>query len=374
MSDVRVLGCGMVGSAIARDLAASGHRVRVFDNSPESLERVSDEPGIEAVVLDLSSPGSASGALAGADMAVNAVPGWMGLSVLEQAIHAGVDMVDISFMPEDPAHLDGFAREHGVRCIVDMGVAPGLSNMLFGRALAALGSMRKFTCRVGGLPVERRLPWQYLAPFSPIDVLEEYTRPARIVRDGRMVTLPALSEPEVYDFPGVGTLEDFLTDGLRSLLRYSDRVPEMEERTVRYPGHRDAVLLLRDSGFLSTSRIELRGGAEVSPLDLTSRLLVRSWQMKPQDRDITVMSVDAEGADGVSRKGWRLVDHYCGRTRTSSMARTTGYTCTAGVELILSGLLSKPGVMFPEDVAFLKPCFDSVKSHLEQRNIRLEEV
>ncbi len=374
MSDIRVLGCGMVGSAIARDLAASGHRVKVFDSSPESLKRVSDEKGIETAVLDLSSPGSASGALAGADIAVNAVPGWMGLSVLEQAIHAGVDMVDISFTPEDPAHLDGFAREHGVRCIVDMGVAPGLSNMLFGRALATLGTMRKFTCRVGGLPVERKLPWQYLAPFSPIDVLEEYTRPARIVRDGRVVTLPALSEPQVYNFPGVGTLEDFLTDGLRSLLRYSHLVPSMEERTIRYPGHRDAVLLLRESGFLSTGRIELRGGVEVAPIDLTSRLLVKSWQMKPSDRDITVMSVDAESADGTSRKGWHLVDHYCGRTRISSMARTTGYTCTAGVELILSGLLAKPGVMFPEDVATRKSCFDVVQSHLEQRNIRLEEV
>jgi len=96
--------------------------------------------------------------------------------------------------------------------------------------------------------------------------------------------------------------------------------------------------------------------------------------MKPSDRDITVMSVDAESADGTSRKGWHLVDHYCGRTRISSMARTTGYTCTAGVELILSGLLAKPGVMFPEDVATRKSCFDVVQSHLEQRNIRLEEV
>jgi len=350
--------------------AFGGVRCKVVQN----CRAYPDEKGIETAVLDLSSPGSASGALAGADIAVNAVPGWMGLSVLEQAIHAGVDMVDISFTPEDPAHLDGFAREHGVRCIVDMGVAPGLSNMLFGRALATLGTMRKFTCRVGGLPVERKLPWQYLAPFSPIDVLEEYTRPARIVRDGRVVTLPALSEPQVFNFPGVGTLEDFLTDGLRSLLRYSHLVPSMEERTIRYPGHRDAVLLLRESGFLSTGWVELRGGVEVAPLDLTSRLLVKSWQMKPSDRDITVMSVDAESADGTSRKGWHLVDHYCGRTRISSMARTTGYTCTAGVELILSGLLAKPGVMFPEDVATRKSCFDVVQSHLEQRNIRLEEV
>lgn len=374
MSDVRVLGCGMVGSAIAKDLAASGHRVKVFDKSTESLKRVADEKGIEPVQLDLSSPGSASGALSGADISVNAVPGWMGLSVLEQAIHAGVDMVDISFMPEDPAHLDGFASEHGVRCIVDMGVAPGLSNMLFGRALASLGTMRKFVCRVGGLPVERKLPWQYLAPFSPIDVLEEYTRPARIVRDGRVVTLPALSEPQVYDYPGIGTLEDFLTDGLRSLLRYCHLVPAMEERTVRYPGHRDAVILLRDSGFLSTGKVRVRGGFEVAPIDLASRLLVKSWEMKPSDRDITVMSVEAESTDGNARKGWRLIDHYCGRTRTSSMARTTGYTCTAGVELILSGQLAKPGVMFPEDVSTRKACFDMVLSHLEQRNIRLEEV
>lgn len=372
MSDVRVLGCGMVGSAIAKDLAVSGHRVRVFDNSKDSLDRIGGVPGIETTLLNLSSPGAAAGALTGADVSVNAVPGWMGLSVLEQAIHAGVDIVDISFMPEDPAHLDEFAREHGVRCIVDMGVAPGLSNMLFGRALSALGSMRRFRCRVGGLPVERRLPWQYLAPFSPIDVLEEYTRPARIVRDGRVINLPALSEPEVFDHPGVGTLEDFLTDGLRSLLRYRDRVPYMEERTIRYPGHRDAVLLLRDSGFLSTDRVSLRGGVEVQPMDLTSKLLLKSWHMKPEDRDMTVMVVEAEGEG--NRIVWSLVDRFCEKTLTSSMARTTGYTCTAAVELLLSGKLNRPGIIFPEDIGAGPECFDAVTSHLNQRNVRLEQL
>ncbi len=372
MSDARVLGCGMVGSAIARDLAASGHKVRVFDRSTEALDKVAGVAGIETAELNLSSPGTAAGALAGADIAVNAVPGHMGLSVLEQAIHAGVDMVDISFMPEDPAHLDEFAREHGVRCIVDMGVAPGLSNILFGRALSVLGSLKTFRCRVGGLPVERKLPWQYLAPFSPVDVLEEYTRPARIIREGKVVTLPALSEPEVFDFPGVGTLEDFLTDGLRSLLRYQNVVPFMEERTIRFPGHRDAILLLRDSGFLSTERVSVRGGAVVSPMELTSRLLVKAWHMKPEDRDITVMGVEA-GNEG-SGIAWRLVDRFCEKTQTSSMARTTGYTCTAGVSLLTSGTLKKPGIIFPEDIGANPVCFDAVCSHLRRRDVRLEQV
>jgi len=372
MKEARVLGCGMVGSAIAIDLAASGYKVKVFDISPQSLERVSGAPEIEAVHLNLSSPGAASRALTGADVSVNAVPGWMGLSVLEQAIHAGVDMVDISFMPEDPSHLDEFAREHGVRCIVDMGVAPGLSNMLFGHAMATLEGFNRFICRVGGLPVERRLPWQYLAPFSPVDVLEEYTRPARIVRNGREVTVPALSEPETFDFPEVGTLQDFLTDGLRSLLRFADRVPHMEERTIRYPGHREAVLLLRDSGFLSTKKTRLPGGAEVSPMDLTSELLVQSWKMKPEDRDITVMSVKADGEKAGLQ--WHLVDHYCGRTGISSMARTTGYMCTAGVELLLSNGVKEPGIHFPEDISSRTDLFKRVIAHLEKRDVRLQSL
>lgn len=372
MKEARVLGCGMVGSAIAADLAASGFRVKVFDNSPQALERVAGVPGVEPVLCDLSSPGTVTAALAGAAVSVNAVPGWMGLSLLEQAIHAGIDMVDISFMPEDPSRLDRFAREHGVRCVVDMGVAPGLSNMLFGHSLVKLGNLDRFVCRVGGLPVERRHPWQYLAPFSPVDVLEEYTRPARIVRDGNVVTLPALSEPELFDVPDIGTLEDFLTDGLRSLLRYSDRARNMEERTVRYPGHRNAVLLLRDSGFLSQERVELSGGLKVSPMEVTSSLLVRSWLMEPGDRDLTVMEVKAEARE--SGLAWHLLDRFCEKGMTSSMARTTGYTCTAGVDLLVSGLLAEPGVHFPEDVAMIPGCFDRVMAHLGDRNVILREV
>ncbi len=372
MREARVLGCGMVGSAIARDLAASGRRVKVFDDSEEALKKVSGISNIETVKVNLSLPGAAAGVLSGADVGINALPGWMGFSVLEQAIHAGVDMVDISFMPEDPVNLDEFAREHGVRCIVDMGLAPGLSNMLFGRALSAMGSMKSFRCRVGGLPLERKLPWQYLAPFSPVDVLEEYTRPARIVREGKVVALPALSEPEVLDFPEVGTLEDFLTDGLRSLLRYREQVPFMEERTIRYPGHRDAVLLLRETGFLSTDKVRFRGGVELSPMELTSRLLMDTWRMKPGDRDLTVMAVEAVGHD--DRLTWRLFDRYCEKSRTSSMARTTGFTCTAGVELLGSGSLPDPGVIFPEDIGLKSSCFEQVVDHLAHRNVRLHQV
>lgn len=372
MKKISVLGCGMVGSAIARDLASSGYAVKVFDQSHKALQRVSGVRGIEVEQADLTSPQTAAKILSGAETAVNAVPGWLGYSVLTMALQSGTNMVDISFMPEDPSSLDRRAREKGLVCLADMGVAPGLSNILFGRAFKSLAGLDRYRVRVGGLPVERKLPWQYKAPFSPVDVLEEYTRPARIVRNGAVLTLPALSEPELFHFPGIGTLEDFLTDGLRSLLRFHDRVLHMEERTIRYPGHRDAVLLLRDSGFLSPETIALQGGKEVIPLELTSRLLLRAWEMKGDDPDITVMLAEAYAGD--RKHSWRLVDHYCAESMISAMARTTAYTCTAGVKLLCTGLWHKTGVVFPEDVGMDDQCFQAIIDHLAERKVLVEPV
>ena len=148
-------------------------------------------------------------------------------------------------------------RQRGVTAVVDCGVAPGLSNMMLGYH-ASQGAVSSYRCLVGGLPVKRTWPWQYKAPFSPVDVLEEYTRPARLVEGGCIVTRPALSEPELVDLDPVGTLEAFNTDGLRSLLVTMRQVPDMVEKTLRYPGHIDYIRVLRESGFLGTEPRQCR--------------------------------------------------------------------------------------------------------------------
>jgi len=368
----------MVGRAIALDLASDDDlQVVSADVSKEALEPLEGAGGVTTVQADLSRKEEVEAVIAGADIVVGAVPGFMGYRTVRTVIEAGVDIVDISFFPEDFRGLDPIARERGVRCLVDFGVAPGCSNLICGRVSESFGRVDRFLCMVGGLPEERRLPWEYQAPFSPADVIEEYTRIARIVRDGRIVSLPPLTESELIDFEGVGTLEAFLTDGLRSLLLV-EGIPDMVEKTLRYPGYIDKVKLLADSGFFS---IEPRrtGNGDVVPLELTSQLLFDAWKQDPGDRDLTVMRVEAQGE---SKKGqpvssvWDMLDRYDDGSRTSSMARTTGYTCTAGVRMLASGLWKVQGASPPEDVGRDRVCFEFVMDQLRARGIefRMTEV
>lgn len=373
---VALLGAGRVGSAIALDLAESGVQVRAVDVSAERLQNLAEVSRIETVKADLSDLEGIAGLTKDCDVTACAVPGSMGYGVVEALLRAGRDVVDISFFPEDAMTLAETAESNGCRCLVDFGVAPGCSNLILGMLLKAYGNLERYACYVGGLPAARVLPWQYAAPFSPADVIEEYTRPARIVENGVVITMDALSIPELVDFPGLGTLEGFVTDGLRTMLRYSDRVPSMVEKTLRYPGHRELVETLLSSGFFSDEPVRLNG-VEVVPRDLTSKLLVDTWQMGPEEADLTVMLLEAMGSEedgSLWEASWIMTDAYDHENGISSMARTTGYTCTAGVHILLKDLWTDPGVFPPEDVGMHDEPFEFVMSHLEERGIVFRPV
>jgi saccharopine dehydrogenase-like NADP-dependent oxidoreductase len=320
---------------------------------------------------DLSNPDRVVEAVAGADVVVGCVPGFMGYRTVEVALGEGKPVVDISFFEEDAFGLDELAREEGVPCLVDCGVAPGLSNLILGRMEAALDETTSFRALVGGLPVERDWPWEYKAPFSPRDVLAEYMRPARLRRNGQDVTLPALSEVELVHFPGLGTLEAFNTDGLRTLMDTSS-TPDLVEKTMRYPGHADRMRVLREAGFFNDTEILAPSGM-VRPRDVTETLLFDAWQFEEGEPDLTVGRFTIEGVqDGRRvRHTYDLLDYYNTETETSSMARTTGYTCAAMVRLVAQGRWTKPGVAPAEIVGRNKACFDFVLGHLEERGVQL---
>mgnify|MGYP001826973664 FL=1 len=305
---------------------------------------------------------------------MGSVPGFMGFRTLQAILESGRPAVDFAFFPEDPFLLDGLARAQGLVAIVDAGVAPGCSNLILGRMEELMEEATSFNCVVGGLPVVRHWPFQYKAPFSPVDVLEEYMRPARFRRGGKAITLPALSEIETLDFPEIGALEAFNTDGLRTLLRTSD-IPDMSEKTMRYPGHAEWMLGLRESGFFDEKPIELEG-ASVSPLSLTGTLLEKAWAFDEGEEDLTVMRVQVEGRKGgrLERHTFDLFDRYDRLAGVSSMARTTGYTCTAMVRMLAKGLYTEPGITPPEFVGRDQACFDFVMEELASRNILFEHT
>jgi lysine 6-dehydrogenase len=368
-----VLGGGRVGGAIVRDLAAEeDYSVLVVDVDPVRVERLT-EFGADGVIADLSTPKNVAKAVADADLVVGAVPGFLGYRTVEQVLEEGRPIVDISFFPQDAFGLEQAAEQAGVTCFFDCGIAPGLGNLVLGRMEEELDECTSFHCFVGGLPVERTWPWEYKALFSPGDVIEEYMRPARMRRGGVELTKPALTDVELVHFPGLGSLEAFNTDGLRSLLRTS-RTPNMVEKTLRYPGHAVRMRTLRDAGFFSTMEIQAASGT-VRPRDVTEALLFSAWHYEEGEPDLTVMRIVVEGVrDGTPvRHTYNLLDYYNTETETSSMARTTGYTCTGMVNLIARGLWTEPGLAPPEIVGRNEECFRAVLRHLEERNVHLFE-
>lgn len=363
-----VLGAGLVGSAIAIDLHKNAEVASVDLNSG-ALDKLK-EHGIKTIQANLGEEdGAIQKLVKDYDLVIGAVPGFMGYKTVEQVILAGKDMVDISFFPEDPFGLDELAKKHGVTIVTDCGVAPGMGNIILGHHDINM-TIKRYECLVGGLPVSREWPWEYKAVFSPIDVIEEYIRPARYVQNGHTIVREALSDAELVEFKGIGTLESWNSDGLRSLIKTMSHIPDMIEKNLRYPGCIEYLRVLRAGGFFSYDEIEVNG-QRIRPIDVTAKLLFPQWKLKPGEEDFTVMRIIIEGEEGGKPVSYTymLTDRFDRATNTISMARTTGYTCTAVAHLVLNGSFTKHGINPPEYVGQHAGCFEFVKNYLEERGV-----
>lgn len=362
---ISVLGAGMVGRAMALDLAWN-HDVRVFDHSEYNLSLLRQRNGtINTFQADLTRHEHFVDWFKDADIVLIAVPGFMGFETVKAVIETGKNVVDISFFPENALDLDALAKKHGVTVITDCGVAPGMSNYIIGRYNEVM-KIDSFEVYVGGLPKVRKKPFEYKAPFSPADVIEEYTRPARIMENGHIVVKPALTELEWMEFEELGTLETFNTDGLRSLLFTMPHITNQKEKTLRYPGHVNLIIALREAGFFSEESIEF-GDLKISPLQFTSRILFTEWKLGEEEEELTVMKVILHGEGKTVT--YSMLDRYDPVTRISSMSRSTGYVATATVNMLAADLFKEKGVFPPELVGRHKPCFDYVLAYLAERNV-----
>jgi len=369
-----VLGCGLVGGLIAKDLAKDkDFQVTVADIDEGKLNKLTKGLGIQEVKVDLSDSEAIKKIVADKDIVIGAVPGFLGFNMLRSVIEAGKNVVDISFMAEDTLSLDELAKKKGVTAVVDMGVAPGMSHMIVGYADSLLDETESATILVGGLPVIREWPYEYKIVFSPKDVIEEYIRPARLIKCGKIVEKPALSDLELVDLPQIGTLEAFNTDGLRSLL-YTVKIPSMKEKTLRYPGYAEKMRMLRETGFFSDTAIEVNG-IKVKPLDLTSKLLFPKWELGEGEEELTVMRVIVQGKKEEKRLCYTydLLDYYDKKEKATSMSRTTGFPCAIMARLVAHGEFQYPGVCPPEYIGREYKIYQKVMDELEKRNVFYKE-
>lgn len=352
---VVVLGAGRVGKAIAADLSDK-FAVTSADISPAALDSLASRFPVSTRVTDLGNPTEIGLAVRDADLVVCAVPGHMGFQTLKTIIENRKDVVDISFFAEDAFELDELARRNNVTAAVDCGLAPGNPDFLAG-FFAGQMQIHDFEFLVGGLHFGRTGPNQYLPTFSPPDVWEEYTRPARYVRDGKLVTMPALSEPEIVEFDIGGhhlVLEAFNTDGLRSLITTMDgRIPNMKEKTLRFPGHIAYIRELQETGRPWTPD---------------------AWTPADDESEFTIMRINLHGSEnGVERKfSYTLFAGYDHKRRMSSMATSTGYICSGVARCVLDGTYKHAGISPPSCIGAVPGCLDRIFAHLKARNVVFE--
>ena len=341
MARICVLGGGLVGRFVACVLHERQHMVKVVD--AETLEEM--PVGIE-VIQDFVRLETLPELVDGYEVVVNCLPGRIGDAVRPVLLSIeGVSVADLAFTAEDPIEYDSLAKKHNSRLIYDVGIAPGLSNALLMDAQRRFGALSSAKIWVGGNPQEPDDEWSYMAPFSPSDVIEEYTRPARVRRNGRNVTEDALSDRHLITVPGYGPMEAFLTDGVRSLLNTIDSA-ELLEYTVRWPGHIDRYL----SGEHSEDE------------------LIEAWKFDSTRPEFTWLAVEVSNEEGSER--WDVIDE--GLDGWSSMARTTGLVTVEVAEMLADGTITESGVMPPERLGMDSELMDRLLNSMKDAGVQIE--
>jgi lysine 6-dehydrogenase len=372
-----VLGSGNIGSVVAKDIAKSltSAEITIADadrNRAQTTASRLNLKNIGWIQVDAANHLELASELKSFDVAVGALPGNLGFQVCEAAIAAKVDLVDVSYMPQDVMLLNESALKAGVSVIPDCGMSPGLCSMFVGRGISRLDETETAYMLNGGLPEWPFPPLGYVITWSVKDLVDMYRRKVTIVKDGEVVQVEALTGLEELDFPGIGKLEAFYTDGLRTLL-HTVKVRDMWEKTLRYPGHAEKIKLLRDLGFLDQETVEV-SGMKVDPSEVTARLFEKKLR-KPEIPDIVVILVKVTGLKGRKHVEYvyRVTDRCDARRNITSMARTTAYTTSIVTQLLAKKAISETGVIPPEELGMNKGVFETLIREMKRRGVSVEE-
>ena len=376
-----VLGAGLQGSACAFDLLRSAgvERVVIADltvsSFPPFLEKLRSDPRLQAVTLDARDAQAVLALMRDADACMNALPYYFNFEMARLAAEAGCHYADLGGNTEivfKQLELDAQAKAKGISIIPDCGLAPGMVNILAGAGIAALDKPEALRIRVGGLPQKPQPPLNYQIVYSIEGVLDYYTTKSSVLRDGQPVTVDALSEVEPVEFAApIGTLEAFHTAGGLSTMAFTNAagLRNMEYKTLRYPGHADAMRTIRDLGLLSLDPIDVRG-QQVVPRQVfiaaTEPVL-----KKPGSPDLVALRVEVDGLkDGVpTRVRYDLVDYMDEENAVSAMERTTGYSLSITGQMQVDGRIASKGAFTPD----LGVPADHYMQELERRGVRIEQ-
>jgi saccharopine dehydrogenase-like NADP-dependent oxidoreductase len=366
LSRIAVIGLGRIGLRLAWELKDLGYEVVGVDASSSAADRAERLLGVEVRVADVTTIDGLKASVRDVDLAAVALPGSVGHKALLGLVTLGVDTVDVSFSPEDPyGTIDHLARKKGVIVVVDAGVAPGLSNMLVGMLVREMNA-RKARILVGGVSADPNAPLGLSATWSIEDLLDEYLRKARYIRNGQVESVDPLSKVIPVKIPGVGEMEAIPTDGLRTMLRNLSGLDMLVEYTLRWPGHSRVIKELLHINMLDESPITV-GGCPVAPRRLLAKLLESRLTGY---RDMVILITEAWSDDEWA--GFRVIVEHSGEWTAMSIATASFQAAVA--DLLAKGKLEGPGVVAPEELALTSNLAEDVLNHVTRRGVKLEKL
>ncbi|MDR3612021.1 MAG: saccharopine dehydrogenase C-terminal domain-containing protein [Candidatus Obscuribacterales bacterium] len=353
-----IFGGGMQGRVIAQNLLERQEKPNVIIadlNKPASMPA-----GAKFVACDVLQEKQVKTAVAGCDSAVLAVPSEISHEALSNLIKTGIATVDVSFTPEPPLSLHQAAVANGACCVVDCGVAPGLSHILAASAYAELGGLDFVRILVGGMPQKPTKGFHHAIYFNPHDLVSEYIRPARARKNGADIQPNPMDYPfDEYVDAELGALQLFLSDGLRTLLTSFPDVPDMAELTIRWTGHLQTMKLLDEIGCFK----------DAATTKALGNLFGKQY---PAEEFPDVLLMVVEAGKGKEKRSWRLIDRKVGEQ--SAMSRTTGYTTAAVAMLLAKKVFTEPGVHPPEHLGKNPDIAKMVIADLLERGVTVTDT
>jgi lysine 6-dehydrogenase len=356
-----VLGGGLQGAACAYDLLQQKavNSVVVADHDltklPEFIGKLRGDPRLTLLNLDARDSNAVRAAMQGAKSVMCALPYYFNLEMTKLAIEAGAHFSDLGGNTEivgQQKALSADAKAKGVSVIPDCGLAPGMVNILAQMGIDRCDSTSSVRIFVGGLPKDPEGVLKYQVVYSLEGVLDYYTTLSWVVRNGKRTNVEALSEIEPVEFAQpVGTLEAFHTAGGLSTMahRYEGKIPTMEYKTLRYPGHAKVMAAIRELGFIDGKPVDVKGQSVV-PRDLAIALL-KPRLTKPKSKDLVALRVVVEGtkASKPVKHSWELIDRFDEVNEISAMERTTGYSLSITGLMQAQGNISVVGAHTPDE-------------------------
>ena len=376
-----VLGAGLQGSACAYDLLQNPDvkEVRLADLHTDHLEHFLAPYSGDRLIftpVDVRDREAVLALMRQSDAAMSAIPYYFNFELAELAVDAGVHFSDLGGNTEivfKQKTLDPAAKKKGITVIPDCGLAPGMVNILAEHGIRQLDTVESVRIFVGGLPQHPQPPLNYQIVYSLEGVLDYYTTLSWVLRGGKRTQVTALSEIETVDFAApVGELEGFHTAGGLSTMafRYEGKIPTMEYKTLRYPGHAKIMEAIRELGLLDLKPVDVKG-MKVVPRDLVVAAMGPKLT-KPDAHDLVALRVVTEGkkAGKPKRIGWELVDYYDEKTGISAMERSTGYSLSITGQMQARGEIGKAGVFTPDEAI---PA-EKYISELGRRGVMIKEI